>query len=65
MVSFWWINYVIGLFLNWFIIMCNYNWNSIRLQLFKMGKLVLMPFGTDVKIEFNEHPLANILLVIF
>jgi hypothetical protein len=30
-----------------------------------MGKLVLMPFGTDVKIEFNEHPLANILLVIF
>jgi uncharacterized membrane protein YccF (DUF307 family) len=35
------------------------------LQLFKMGRLVLLPFGTDVKTEFDEHPIANIIWLIF
>ena len=35
------------------------------IQAFKMGRLVLYPFGTEVKTEFNEHPIANILWAIF
>ena len=35
------------------------------LQLFKMGRLVLFPFGTDVKTQFDEHPIANVLWLIF
>jgi len=35
------------------------------LQLFKMAKLVLLPFGTEVKTEFDEHPIANVLWLIF
>lgn len=35
------------------------------LQAFKMGKLVLYPFGTEVRTNFEEYPVANILWLIF
>lgn len=34
------------------------------IQSFKMGRLTLYPFGTEVQIEFDEHPIANILWLI-
>lgn len=34
------------------------------IQAFKMGRLILYPFGTEVQIEFDEHPIANILWLI-
>lgn len=34
-------------------------------QLFKMAKLVLKPFGTNVKLNFAKHPIANTIWVIF
>lgn len=35
------------------------------LQCFKMAKLVLSPFGKEVSLDFNKHPVANILWAIF
>lgn len=35
------------------------------LQLFKMAKLVLLPFGSDVDTNFDKHPIANIIWLIF
>ncbi len=35
------------------------------LQCFKAAKLTFAPFGKDVCIHFNEHPIANILWAVF
>jgi len=36
------------------------------MQIFKMGKLVLFPFGQKVDSNFGKHPIANIIwLVLF
>lgn len=35
------------------------------LQLFKMGRLVLFPFGAEVNSRFEKHPIVNILWLIF
>ncbi|MBE0701032.1 MAG: YccF domain-containing protein [Acholeplasmataceae bacterium] len=37
----------------------------IGMQFFKFSKLMLMPFGKEVKTEFDKHPIANILWLIF
>src|SRR5690554_1279608 len=37
----------------------------IGLQLFKFAKLVLWPFGNEVIINFDRHPILNILWLIF
>ncbi len=37
----------------------------LGLQCFKFANLVLFPFGRDVTINFDKHPIANILWVIF
>jgi uncharacterized membrane protein YccF (DUF307 family) len=34
-------------------------------QCFKFAKLVLTPFGKDVKLNFDKHPIANLIWVIF
>ena len=34
-------------------------------QAFKMARLVLAPFGTEVKTNFEKHPIANTLWLIF
>lgn len=34
-------------------------------QCFKCAKLTLAPFGKDVKLDFDSHPIANILWAIF
>ena len=34
-------------------------------QLFKMAKLVFLPFGKEVNSNFDKHPIANILWVVF
>lgn len=34
------------------------------LQAFKVGSFVLWPMGKDIVMEFNEHPIANILWAI-
>lgn len=35
------------------------------LQAFKFANLVLTPFGKEVKLNFDKHPIANILWLIF
>jgi|SRR5690606_2365371 len=35
------------------------------LQSFKMGSLMLTPFGTVVDTNFEKHPIANVLWVVF
>jgi len=35
------------------------------LQCFKFAKLVIFPFGTEVKSDFSEHPIMNIIWLIF
>ena len=35
------------------------------LQCFKAATLTFAPFGKEVNVQFNEHPIANILWVIF
>ncbi|ABX80707.1 YccF domain-containing protein [Acholeplasma laidlawii] len=37
----------------------------IGLQFFKFAQLVIWPFGNDVNIDFNKHPILNILWIIF
>lgn len=37
----------------------------IGLQFFKFAKLTIWPFGNDVSIDFNKHPILNILWIIF
>ncbi len=37
----------------------------LGLQCFKFASLVLFPFGREVTINFEKHPIANILWVIF
>lgn len=37
----------------------------LGLQLFKYARLMLSPFGHEVKINFNAHPIANIIWIIF
>jgi len=37
----------------------------IGMQLFKFAKLVLWPFGNEVIINFDRHPILNILWLIF
>jgi len=37
----------------------------LGLQCFKFANLVIFPFGRDVTINFEKHPIANILWVIF
>ena len=37
----------------------------IGLQLFKFAKLVIWPFGNEVVINFDEHPILNIIWIIF
>lgn len=34
-------------------------------QAFKFSKLMLFPFGKDVKTDFDDHPIANLLWIIF
>ncbi len=34
-------------------------------QCFKLAKLVLLPFGKEVNSDFNKHPIANIIWLIF
>ena len=34
------------------------------LQFFKFAKLVLWPFGSDVKSDFGEHPIMNIIWIL-
>ncbi|MDD4076673.1 MAG: YccF domain-containing protein [Bacilli bacterium] len=34
------------------------------LQCFKLGKLMVFPFGKNVKTNFEKHPIANIIWVI-
>jgi len=36
----------------------------LGLQCFKFASLVLFPFGREVKINFDKHPIANILWAI-
>jgi len=33
-------------------------------QLFKMAKLVLLPFGKEVNSDFNKHPIANVIWIV-
>ena len=35
------------------------------LQCFKAAKLTFAPLGKQVRVEFNEHPIANILWALF
>ena len=35
------------------------------LQCFKMAKLMFWPFGREVNSDFNKHPIANVIWVIF
>ncbi len=35
------------------------------LQAFKMAKLSLFPFGKEIKTNFDKHPIANIIWLIF
>jgi len=35
------------------------------LQLFKVGNLCMWPFGNDIKTNFDAHPIANVLWLIF
>ena len=35
------------------------------LQAFKLAKLIILPFGKEPKINFNAHPIANIIWMIF
>ena len=35
------------------------------LQLFKLAKLVFLPFGKEPKLHFEAHPFANIIWLIF
>lgn len=34
-------------------------------QCFKFAELVLTPFGKDVRLNFDKHPIANLIWVIF
>lgn len=34
-------------------------------QYFKFGKLLFMPFGKEVKSNFDKHPILNIIWVVF
>ena len=34
-------------------------------QCFKLAKLVFLPFGKEVNSDFNKHPIANIIWIIF
>lgn len=34
-------------------------------QCFKIGKFVLFPFGKTIKINFDSHPIGNILWILF
>lgn len=36
----------------------------LGLQFFKFAQLVLFPFGKEVKIKFDEHPILNIIWAI-
>lgn len=53
----------------WFIVGCLLYVTIIGIplgrQAFKFSRLVLFPFGKDVDIYFDKHPIANILWVIF
>jgi uncharacterized membrane protein YccF (DUF307 family) len=35
------------------------------LQCFKLAQLYFWPFGSEVVLNFNEHPIANIIWIIF
>lgn len=35
------------------------------LQMFKIGKLMILPFGKEIETNFDEHPIMNIFWVIF
>lgn len=35
------------------------------LQVFKLAELTFLPFGKEVNLNFEKHPIANILWVIF
>ena len=35
------------------------------LQAFKLAKLIILPFGKEPKINFNAHPIANIIWLVF
>lgn len=37
----------------------------VGLQLFKLGKLILWPFGRKVVTNFDKHPVLNIIWVVF
>ncbi len=37
----------------------------LGVQCFKFAKIVLAPFGKKVKLRFSEHPIANIIWLIF
>ena len=34
-------------------------------QCFKIANLILWPFGKDVKTDFDKHPIANVIWIIF
>ncbi|MBU1141642.1 MAG: YccF domain-containing protein [Firmicutes bacterium] len=35
------------------------------MQCFKFSKLVLFPFGQEVKTDFSDHPIMNLIWIIF
>ncbi len=37
----------------------------LGLQFFKFAKLILFPFGKDVRSNFSKHPIANVFWAIF
>lgn len=37
----------------------------LGLQLFKIGRLLFMPFGKQVETHFEKHPVGNVLWLIF
>lgn len=57
--------HALGLFLVGLLLCVTIIGIPFGLQVFKMGKLVLYPFGTDARINFDKHPIANILWLIF
>lgn len=57
--------YAIGYFLIGILLCITIIGIPFGIQAFKMGRLVMYPFGTEVRTEFDEHPIANIIWVIF
>ncbi len=57
--------YAIGYFLVGLLLCVTIIGIPFGLQCFKFAKLMLAPFGKEVSIHFDKHPIANILWLIF